>query len=76
MTTSTKEPNCMIPYNDLNGAADTLRNDGIILFPTDTLWSIGCDATNKKAIQKILKLKRTASPQPHDFELLVDATES
>ena len=35
-----------------------LRNGGIILYPTDTIWGIGCDATNAAAIKKIYQLKK------------------
>jgi L-threonylcarbamoyladenylate synthase len=35
-----------------------LRNGGIILYPTDTIWGIGCDATNAVAIQRIYQLKK------------------
>ncbi|WP_183566128.1 L-threonylcarbamoyladenylate synthase [Mucilaginibacter sp. SP1R1] len=35
-----------------------LQNGGIILYPTDTIWGIGCDATNTEAIQKIYRLKQ------------------
>lgn len=36
---------------------EILKNGGIILYPTDTIWGIGCDATQKQAIQKIIDLK-------------------
>ena len=39
-------------------AANILRNGGIILYPTDTIWGIGCDATNKEAVKKIYQLKQ------------------
>ncbi len=47
-------------YNkeDLNKALETLRNGGIILYPTDTIWGIGCDATNSEAVAKIYALKQ------------------
>ena len=35
-----------------------LKKGGIILYPTDTIWGIGCDATNEKAVSKIYKLKK------------------
>ena len=38
---------------------EVLRTGGIILYPTDTVWGIGCDATNEEAVQKIYKLKRS-----------------
>lgn len=37
---------------------DILKNGGTILYPTDTIWGIGCDATNKDAVDKIFKLKQ------------------
>lgn len=44
--------------DDLREAVRVLRAGGIILYPTDTVWGIGCDATNSKAVQKIFALKR------------------
>lgn len=35
-----------------------MRAGGIILYPTDTIWGIGCDATNEKAVQKVYELKQ------------------
>ena len=46
--------------NDLKKTLDTLYNGGIILYPTDTIWGIGCDATNEKAVQKIYAIKKRA----------------
>ena len=43
---------------DLDEAVATLRRGGIILYPTDTVWGIGCDATNEEAVQRIYALKR------------------
>lgn len=45
---------------DIRNALDTLRKGGIILYPTDTIWGIGCDATNADAVKKIYDLKRRA----------------
>jgi L-threonylcarbamoyladenylate synthase len=39
-------------------AFEIIKNGGIILYPTDTVWGIGCDATNEEAIQKIYALKQ------------------
>jgi L-threonylcarbamoyladenylate synthase len=44
--------------NELNNALDVLRSGGIILYPTDTIWGIGCDATNKEAVQRIYDIKK------------------
>lgn len=43
---------------DLAQAIDVLRRGGIILYPTDTVWGIGCDATNPDAVKRIYELKR------------------
>lgn len=43
---------------DIERCLDVLKSCGLILYPTDTVWGIGCDATNEKAIEKIYKLKK------------------
>ncbi len=43
---------------DIKKAVEVLRNGGIILYPTDTVWGIGCDATNADAVSKIYRLKQ------------------
>lgn len=45
---------------DLQEALRVLRNGGIIVYPTDTVWGIGCDATNAEAVAKIYALKQRA----------------
>lgn len=47
-------------YNlsDLKQAIQVMQQGGIILYPTDTVWGIGCDATNAEAVKKIFSLKR------------------
>ncbi len=47
----------MIFEEDIENALITLRGGGIILYPTDTIWGLGCDATNREAIEKIFKIK-------------------
>ena len=42
---------------ELKKALDVLWNGGIILYPTDTIWGIGCDATNPDAVKKIYEIK-------------------
>ncbi len=42
---------------DITKSVELLKKGKIILYPTDTIWGIGCDATNSKAIQRIYKLK-------------------
>ncbi|HIX85324.1 MAG TPA: threonylcarbamoyl-AMP synthase [Candidatus Parabacteroides intestinigallinarum] len=43
---------------DIKKACEVLSAGGIILYPTDTIWGIGCDATNEKAVQRVYELKR------------------
>lgn len=43
---------------DVENCLHTLRNGGLILYPTDTIWGIGCDATNADAVKKIYTLKQ------------------
>jgi len=43
---------------DINKSLETLKSGGLILYPTDTVWGIGCDATNIEAVAKIFKLKQ------------------
>ncbi|HEY5967863.1 MAG TPA: L-threonylcarbamoyladenylate synthase [Chitinophagaceae bacterium] len=43
---------------DIKKCLETLKNGGLILYPTDTVWGIGCDATNEKAVEKIYNLKK------------------
>ncbi len=59
--------------DDLQEAVRVLRAGGIILYPTDTVWGIGCDATNSKAVQKIFALKRRTDSKSM-LVLLDDAT--
>jgi L-threonylcarbamoyladenylate synthase len=42
---------------EVENALQTIRGGGTILYPTDTIWGIGCDATNEKAVRQIYKLK-------------------
>lgn len=41
-------------------ALEVLRNGGVILYPTDTVWGLGCDATNDEAVNKIYEIKQRA----------------
>lgn len=43
---------------EIKNAVEVLASGGTILYPTDTIWGIGCDATNQKAVDKIYKIKR------------------
>ncbi|CAH8281566.1 L-threonylcarbamoyladenylate synthase [Mariniflexile fucanivorans] len=42
---------------EINKALQILKTGGLILYPTDTVWGIGCDATNEEAVNKVYKLK-------------------
>lgn len=43
---------------DIRKACETLRNGGVILYPTDTVWGLGCDATNAIAVKRIYEIKQ------------------
>lgn len=43
--------------DEVKQAFEVLKEGGLILYPTDTIWGIGCDATNALAVEKVLKLK-------------------
>lgn len=42
---------------EIDNAVEVLKKGGVILYPTDTIWGIGCDATNKQAVDKIYQIK-------------------
>ncbi|HIP31390.1 MAG TPA: threonylcarbamoyl-AMP synthase [Crocinitomicaceae bacterium] len=54
----------------MNKAIEALKNGGTILYPTDTIWGIGCDATDENACQKLLDIKQR--PENKSFIILVD----
>ncbi len=43
---------------DINHAVKVLAQGGVILYPTDTIWGLGCDATNEQAISRIYEIKK------------------
>jgi len=50
---------CFLEFeNDISKCLDVLKKGGLILYPTDTIWGIGCDATNMDAVKKVFELKR------------------
>ncbi len=63
----------MLQIDNLTKTVHVLSLGGTILFPTDTIWGIGCDATNTEAIQKIYTLKNRPTDKP--FVLLADSIE-
>lgn len=46
--------------NDISSCLRVLQSGGLILYPTDTIWGIGCDATNPAAVEKVYELKQRA----------------
>jgi len=45
-------------HNDIKKALEVLKSGGIILYPTDTIWGIGCDATNEEAVKRVYEIKK------------------
>ena len=43
---------------DIKKCIDVLHKGGVILYPTDTIWGLGCDATNSDAVKKIYQIKQ------------------
>lgn len=46
--------------DEIKKACEVMQNGGVILYPTDTVWGIGCDATNEKAVKRVYEIKRRA----------------
>lgn len=44
--------------SQIDAAIKIMKEGGVILYPTDTIWGIGCDATNEKAVERIYKIKQ------------------
>lgn len=59
---------------DIIGAVKTLREGGVIVYPTDTVWGIGCDATNPAAVDKVYKLKQRSDRKA--LITLIDSVEA
>lgn len=53
--------------DEINKALAVLKDGGVILYPTDTIWGLGCDATNQEAVEKLLKIKN----RPAEKSLIV-----
>ena len=58
---------------DIQACLDVLKKGGLILYPTDTVWGIGCDATNADAVKKVYALKKRADSKA--LIVLVDSPE-
>jgi L-threonylcarbamoyladenylate synthase len=48
---------------DIKNCMSVLHSGGVILFPTDTIWGVGCDATNEAAVNKVLEIKQRHAAQ-------------
>jgi len=55
---------------NIRESVDLLKEGGTLLYPSDTIWGLGCDATNDEACQKILTIKNR--PAQKSFIMLVD----
>ncbi len=44
--------------DDISQAVKVMNQGGVILYPTDTIWGIGCDATNEEAVKRVFEIKR------------------
>jgi len=49
--------------------AETLRNGGVVIYPTDTVYGMGCDITNQRAVERIAKIKGI-NPKKHKFSFI------
>ena len=45
-------------FKVITSALDVLKKGGVILYPTDTVWGLGCDATNEEAVQRLFEIKK------------------
>ncbi|GET44764.1 L-threonylcarbamoyladenylate synthase [Capnocytophaga felis] len=59
--------------SDIKKSTETLINEGVILYPTDTVWGLGCDATNVTAVSKIFGIKQRNESK--SLIILVDSVE-
>jgi len=58
---------------DIRKALVVMRAGGVILYPTDTVWGLGCDATNSKAVEKIYQIKKRSESK--SLIVLVNSTD-
>ena len=47
-------------HDEIKKTVEVLRSGGVILYPTDTVWGLGCDATNEQAVKRIFEIKKRA----------------
>lgn len=60
-------------HKDIDRAVEVLKQGGVILYPTDTVWGLGCDATNNEAVAKLFRLKQRDKGK--SMLVLVDSVE-
>ena len=70
MGTSGNKPSATFE-EDLRECLSVLKNGGVILYPTDTIWGLGCDATNRAAVEKIFSIK--SRDETKSLLILVDS---
>lgn len=62
--------------DEIKKACEVMQKGGVILYPTDTVWGIGCDATNEEAVKRVYEIKRRADSKAMlvlvDSEVKVD----
>lgn len=58
---------------EVNRCVDYLKQGKVILYPTDTIWGLGCDATNSKAVERLFRIKNR--PLGKGLIILVDSIE-
>lgn len=58
---------CSMLKDEINKTLEVLKSGGVILYPTDTIWGLGCDASNEAAVEKLLKIKN----RPAEKSLIV-----
>ena len=56
---------------DIKQACEVMERGGVILYPTDTIWGIGCDATNEAAVRRVYEIKQRV-----DSKALIVLTDS
>lgn len=61
-------------HDDIKKSIEVMRNGGTILYPTDTVWGIGCDATNENAVRRVFEIKQR--PDSKALITLVDSVAS
>ena len=59
--------------SDILKAIEVMRRGGVILYPTDTIWGIGCDATNEAAVRRVYEIKRRTDSK--SLIVLVDSAD-